>query len=203
MAENPADAIIGIYQRRAADFDADRARSLFEKSWLDRFLTLVPERGSVLDIGCGSGEPIAAYLMGQGRRVTGVDTAPAMIDVCRMRFPAGEWHIADMRGMALGKSFDGIIAWDSFFHLTHDDQRQMFDVFAAHAMPDTALMFTSGPEHGEALGALRNETLYHASLAPAEYRALLDARGFDVIAHTANDPDCGGHTVWLAQKRLY
>jgi hypothetical protein len=31
--------------------------------------------------------------------------------------------------------------------------------------------------------------------------ALLDANGFDVIEHTVRDPQCGGHTVWLAQAR--
>ena len=60
-------------------------------------------------------------------------------------------------------------------------------------------MFTSGPAHGEAIGSYRGEPLYHASLDAAEYRALFSANGFDVVAHVVEDPDCGGHTVWLAQ----
>jgi hypothetical protein len=37
-------------------------------------------------------------------------------------------------------------------------------------------MFNTGPEHGEAISTFtfKDEPLYHASLAPAEYRALLD-----------------------------
>jgi hypothetical protein len=62
-------------------------------------------------------------------------------------------------------------------------------------------MFTSGPSHGESVGSYCGEPLYHASLAPEEYRALLGENGFDVIAHKAEDPDCGGHTVWLARSR--
>ena len=23
--------------------------------------------------------------------------------------------------------------------------------------------------------------------------------GFDVVSHVVEDPDCGGHTIWLAQ----
>jgi hypothetical protein len=34
--------------------------------------------------------------------------------------------------LSLQRSFDGILAWDSFFHLNHDDQRRMFPVFRAH-----------------------------------------------------------------------
>ena len=64
-----------------------------------------------------------------------------------------------------------------------------------------ALLFTSGPRHGEAIGTFHGEPLYHGSLAAAEYRRLLNNNGFDVIANVAEDPDCGGHTVWLARMR--
>ena len=40
-----------------------------------------------------------------------------------------------MRELALGRKFSGILAWDSFFHLRHDDQRRMFPVFRQHAAP--------------------------------------------------------------------
>ena len=101
-----------------------------------------------------------------------------MIDVCRRHFPKQEWIVADMRKLALRRQFSGILAWDSFFHLCHDDQRQMFPIFRKHAAPDAALMFTSGPAHGEAVGSFGGEPLYHASLDPAEYRSLLDRTGF-------------------------
>jgi hypothetical protein len=74
----------------------------------------------------------------------------------------------------------------------------MFDVFARHAAPGAALMFTSGAEHGEATGALEGDPVYHASLAPEEYRELLANHGFRVISYVEEDPDCGEHTVWLA-----
>jgi ubiquinone/menaquinone biosynthesis C-methylase UbiE len=54
-----AERIIGLYQDRAAEWDAIRSRQLMEKAWLDRFVGLLPAGGSVLDIGCGMAEPIA------------------------------------------------------------------------------------------------------------------------------------------------
>lgn len=194
-----AERIVGLYRRHAHAFVRDRGRSLFEAPWLDRFRALMPQDASVLDIGCGTGEPLARYLTERGCRVTGIDAAPEMIALCRDRFPAGDWRVADMRALALGHTFDGLLAWDSFFHLDHDDQRRMLPVFRLHAVPRAALMFTSGPAHGEAIGAFEGEPLYHASLDPEEYRALLDAAGFEVVAHRSEDPDCGGHTVWLAR----
>jgi SAM-dependent methyltransferase len=195
-----ASGIIDLYQRNARDWTESRARNnLFEKPWLGRFRALLPPADPILDLGCGSAEPMAAYLIELGYPVVGVDSSQTMIDICRGRFPKQEWIVADMRQLALRRQFSGILAWDSFFHLCHDDQRRMFPVFREHAAPNTALMFTSGPAHGEAIGSLGGEPLYHASLDPAEYRSLLDRNGFRVVSHVVEDPDCGGHTIWLAQ----
>ena len=203
--DSPAERIVGLYERHALQFDRDRTRRLFERPWLDAFLALLPPGGTILDIGCGSGEPIARHCLAQGFAVTGVDASPTLIGLCRRRFPEADrqadWQVADMRGLDLGRRFHGLIAWDSFFHLAQDDQRGMFPVFARHADPGAALLFTSGPAQGEAIGTYQGEPLYHASLDPAEYRTLLAASGFVVVRHVAEDPECGGHTVWLARAR--
>jgi SAM-dependent methyltransferase len=196
----PSDTIIPLYDRHAQAYDRQRGRSLFEKSWLDAFAALLPDGGSVLDIGCGMGEPIARHLIARGFDVTGIDSSATLVAMARERFPQQTWVTADMRALSLGRVFDGLIAWDSFFHLTPDDQRAMFPVFRDHAAPRAALMFTSGPARGEAIGEFEGEPLYHASLDPDEYRALLMAHGFRVVSHVADDPTCNGHTVWLAQR---
>jgi SAM-dependent methyltransferase len=200
-AESAGD-IVALYERRALDWAGDRARQKFfvEKDWLDRFLALTAPGETVLDLGCGPGKPMAAYLLEQGRDVCGVDSSPSMIALARSTFPDREWIVADMRTLDLGRRFAGILAWDSFFHLSHDDQRRMFAAFRDHAAPGAPLMFTSGPRHGEAIGRLCGEPLYHASLSPDEYRELVAAHGFDVVERRLEDPDCGGHSVWLAQR---
>jgi SAM-dependent methyltransferase len=162
---------------------------------------LLPPCPAVLDIGCGSGEPTARYLAERGCKVTGVDSAPEMIAICQDALPQESWGVADMRNLSLGRSFDGILAWDSLFHLCQDDQRQMFPIFRSHAASRAALMFTSGPGHGESIGTFEGEPLYHASLDGAEYWVLLDENGFAVVAYTVEDPACGRLTVWLAQRR--
>lgn len=200
MSEH-AERIVGLYQRHALAFDKARGKSLFERPWLERFRMLLPPGATILDIGCGSGEPIARHFIEAGHAVTGIDASPRLIGLCEERFPRQDWRVADMRSLALGRRFGGLIAWDSFFHLTPEDQRGMFPVFAAHAAPGAALIFTSGPAEGEAIGSFEGEPLYHGSLGPDEYRARLDESGFDVVAHVTEDPGCGGHTIWLAKFR--
>jgi SAM-dependent methyltransferase len=196
-----ADRIIDLYQRKAQQWIRDRGlhNSLFERSWLDRFRALLPLAAPILDIGCGSAEPISRYFIENRHRVTGVDSSAALIEFCRARFPEQAWIVADMRELALKRKFGGILAWDSFFHLCPDDQRCMFPIFREHAAPQAALMFTSGPAYGEAVGSFEGEPLYHASLDPAEYRLLLSQNGFRMVSHVIEDPSCGFHTIWLAQ----
>jgi trans-aconitate methyltransferase len=130
--------------------------------------------------------------------VLGVDASAAMLDIASKRFPGTRFLSGDMRALQLARSFDAIIAWHSLFHLAPADQRAMFQTFARHLHPGGLLMFTSGSEAGEVWSENGGEALYHASLAEAEYRSLLAAHGFQVLRHAADDPACGGATVWIA-----
>jgi SAM-dependent methyltransferase len=196
-----ADNIIGLYQRHGLAWAQDRGNRLVEAAWLDRFRALLPAQASILDLGCGSAEPIGRYLIEHGCRLTGIDSSPPLIELCQRTFPSEDWRVADMRELSIERMFNGILAWDSFFHLCPEDQRQMYPIFRKHAAPRAALMFTSGPSQGVAVGSFASEPLYHASLDPDEYRALLDKHGFDVVDHVIEDPACGGRTVWLGQRR--
>jgi SAM-dependent methyltransferase len=198
---DPAAGVIGLYRRHGLAWAADRGEAPgAEAAWLARFMALLPAGGSVLDIGCGSGAPIAAALAVAGFAVTGLDSSPPLLGLARARLPGATWIDGDMREMALGRRFDGLIAWDSLFHLDHDAQRAMFGRLAAHAAPGAALMFTSGPAHGVAIGRYGGEPLFHASLDAAEYRVLLGMAGFAVLGHRAEDPAAGGRTAWLARR---
>lgn len=193
--------ILSIYERHGAAWAGLRGTTLGpERGWMERFQRALEPGAAVLDLGCGPGRPIAAWLRAQGHPLCGVDAAEAMLAICRREQPDGEWIRADMRGLDLGRRFGGVLAWDSFFHLAPMDQRAMFAVFARHAAPGAALLFSSGPRAGEAVGALEGEPLYHASLDPDEYRGLLAVHGFGLLDHAAEDASAGGHTAWLARR---
>lgn len=189
-----------VYQRNAARFDAERSKSLFERAWLEAFLTGLPPDAQLLDLGCGSGDPIAAYFLDRGYKVTGLDGAPAMLDLARAKLPAGDWRLGDMRDLNLPERFHGILGWNSFFHLTRPDQRALLPRLAAHLKPAGKLMLTVGPSDGEVDGQVGGDTVYHASLSPVEYRETLAANGLKVESFVIDDPDCLGHTVLLARK---
>lgn len=192
------DDILPTYERVAKGFARSRDRTLYERRWLDRALGYAPGR-KVLDLGCGPGLPIAAYLNDRRADVTGVDGAATMVALFRQNLPHARVLHRDMRGLDLGEDFDMILAWNSFFHLSVEDQRDMFATFAAHARPRAVLLMTTGPEAGEAIGQVEGQNVYHASLSPDDYRELLEGQGFEVLAFTPEDPDCNGHSVWMAR----
>jgi 2-polyprenyl-3-methyl-5-hydroxy-6-metoxy-1,4-benzoquinol methylase len=70
-----ADRIIGHYERHAMAWDEDRSRGAWnDKPWLDRFIAMLAKGASVLDLGCGSGNPVARHMAAQGLRITGVES---------------------------------------------------------------------------------------------------------------------------------
>ncbi len=162
------DKVYKSYEIIAEWYDKHRSRDLFEKSYLDMAISYLKPGAKVLDQGCGMGEPIAKYFIDNGFLVTGVDGSQKQIDLSRSRFPESIFIVKDMRNIDLGEKFDCVIAWDSFFHLSQDDQRAMFQTFKQHLNEYGILLFTSGPDAGEVWSDNGGESLYHASLSPDE-----------------------------------
>src|SRR6202012_3825538 len=99
------------YERHALSWDADRrAADWTDNTFIERFLRELPGGASVLDLGCGGGGPVARPMVARGFRVTGVDSSATLVSLCQNRMPDQEWIVADMRSLALGRRFRGILA---------------------------------------------------------------------------------------------
>ncbi len=193
-----ANAIIDLYDRRSDDWIADRGvvPTRADRTWLDRFAAHLVPGDPVLDVGCGSGRPMAAALLERGFLVTGVDSSARLIAHAAGDLPTGRFVQADMRTLDLGETFAGIIAWHSLFHLSPSDQRIALPRLLAHAAPRATIMFSSGPREDVVVGAWRGEPLYHGSLGPQEYESLLTSQGFVVESGVWAD----NGSVWLAHR---
>ncbi|MGR3662767.1 MAG: class I SAM-dependent methyltransferase [Paracoccaceae bacterium] len=116
--------------------------------WADDFAVctrMAEAAGSVLDLGCGTGELAAA--LGQGRIVAGVDPAAAMLDVARVR-PGGDevtWVVGDARTVRLGQRFDLIVLTGHVFQvfMTAADQQAVIETIAAHLSEGGRFIFDS------------------------------------------------------------
>lgn len=85
-------------------YDADHAYMRF----------LIPPGASVLEIGCGDGQLLAAL---KPARAVGLDFSPEMIGVAREKHPAFEWHLANAEDpealQHLSGTFDYIVISDT------------------------------------------------------------------------------------------
>ncbi len=189
-----------VYESNASGWDRHRHKILIERDWFDRFFRRLPAGGSILDLGCGAGDPLAGYILENGFKLTGLDYSLPMLDLARQRYPAATWMQGDMRSLRFDHTFDGVFSWDGSFHLTRDEQRQLLTDLALLVNPGGALMLTVGHADGEVLGIVEGKHVYHSSLDPGEYRDRLEALGFHDIVFVAEDPACDGHSVLLASK---
>lgn len=84
-------------------------KSVFDRIGISRGTRL-------LDVGCGAGR--AAQLAAElGAQVSGIDAAPALIEIARERLPRGDFRVGDMDELPYtDASFDVVTGFNSFQH---------------------------------------------------------------------------------------
>jgi SAM-dependent methyltransferase len=110
------DTLAEVY---AADIDENPYNALYERPGIISLLP--PVRGlDVLDAGCGSGQ-LAAWLAGQGARVTGIDAAPGMVRLAAARVPGATFSVADLGApLAVGDGAFDLVVSSLVLHYLRD-----------------------------------------------------------------------------------
>lgn len=151
---------------------------LFKLPQLLNVLPAGPPLRRVLEIGCATGELIAA--MPAAQRV-GLDISAANIAAARARFPEIEFHCGDFRGAGLS-GFDAVILSDVLEHVPDDaaflrDAAQLGDLVLVNLpLEDNWLNDRRAYGPNDVSGHLRRYAL-------ADGLALFERAGLDVIAH--------------------
>ncbi|HWT96646.1 MAG TPA: class I SAM-dependent methyltransferase [Terriglobales bacterium] len=104
-----------------------------------------PAPQTILDLGCGTGL-LTKALAQRGHQVTGVDPAPAMLEIARHPpLLNAQWLCADARELDLGIRFDRVIASGHVFQvfLTAADRLAFLRTAARHLKPQGRLIFDS------------------------------------------------------------
>ncbi|WP_435258211.1 class I SAM-dependent DNA methyltransferase [Thioclava sp. FR2] len=135
-----------VYDASAHAWDVERQGRFPERFLIQRLVAGLPRGAAVLDLGCGSGQPIAAFLAEQGFLVTGVDFSARMLALAAARLPAQRFVRQDMRMLSLGQRFQAVVAWDSFFHLWASEQLVLIPRIAEHLCAGGLFLFTCGPD---------------------------------------------------------
>jgi 2-polyprenyl-3-methyl-5-hydroxy-6-metoxy-1,4-benzoquinol methylase len=113
------------YNAIASSWDAAR-HSFYgrERYYLDIFLEGLPVPSRILDLGCGTGRPMAEYILSRGHDLTGVDQASKLLEFAVRRFPQGNWIESRIQDFESTEHFAGVVCWDALFHI----ERSLHDV---------------------------------------------------------------------------
>jgi SAM-dependent methyltransferase len=196
------------YDRIAPSWDA--ARSAFfgrERSYLDTLLADLPVPSSVLDLGCGTGRPMAEYVLACGHRLTGVDQATALLSIARERFPQARWIESAIETFRSDECHAAVICWDALFHIPRGIHREILSNAIATLRPGGRLMITvGGSEHPPFVDTMFGESFHYDSLAPKAAVALIQDLGMrTLVTEFMNEPTGGrdkGRFAIVAQKRI-
>ncbi|RZB36208.1 MAG: hypothetical protein SRB2_02367 [Desulfobacteraceae bacterium Eth-SRB2] len=102
------------------------------------FRFLVPERLSILELGCGTGDLLNAL---KPKRGVGIDFSSEMVRIARERYPNIEFHTTDIEKIeGWGETFDVLIISDVVGHLM--DIEETFRQLHIFCRPDTRLIIS-------------------------------------------------------------
>lgn len=145
LVKNTYNKIAGAYTRRYGN-------SQFLLKNVDRFAEKLPNGGSVLDVGCGSGRA-SKLLYEKGFSVVGIDFSEKMLSLARKRVQGASFALMDVRSPSFpDEHFDGVWANFAIIHIPQSETVPTLREWNRVLKPGGVLFITtSAGEHWEGI----------------------------------------------------
>ncbi|ADB38218.1 class I SAM-dependent methyltransferase [Spirosoma linguale] len=167
------------YEEIAARFIMTRTQAIGSSSVRDWAKTL-PPNATVLDLGCGSGMPIAKLLLEEGMNVYGLDASPTMIQTFQLNFPALPAACEGVEdSLFFNRHFEAIIAWGLLFILPMEVQQLVLQKAAAALPTGGKLLFTAPAQAAKWTDMMTGQE--SISLGAEQYKLLLAASALILV----------------------
>ena len=169
------------------------------------FSFFIPTGRSVIEIGCGAGQLLAALKPARG---VGIDLSPNMVRVARERYPQLDFRVDDLEDLQINETFDYVVISDLLGFL-YDVQRSLANLRRV-CTPRTRIMishynFLWEPvlNAGEHLGLKARQPIQNW-LGTGDVVNLLDLAGFEVVRKASRQLLPKGIPLlsWLANRFL-
>lgn len=179
-------------------------------AYVDRVLEGLPPGAKVLDLGCGTGQPIASYIARRGYRVIGVDQSREMLRFARQVIPEAEFIQADMVSVEFNQSFDAAIAWDSMFHVQRNHHAAIYRNVASCLETGARVLFSVGGSDSETddpekpgegfTSEMFGHSFFYSGWPVSVARKLIEAADLEIELWEVDDPTSRGHIAVIARK---
>ncbi len=195
------------YDQIADQWWQERQWSL-DKNAIDQAIPYIRSAGKILDVGCGSGKPIAEYLLSRGFDVYGVDISERQLHYAQQIISKERLWQGDIRTWQIPLKFDGIICWFALFHVHADEHATILKKFYDCLNPQGIILMTmadtAGPQGDYQIvddqsikSIMFGQEFYYSGHSVSENLKLIKAAGFQIIDEYCDQP---GNQVILAQK---
>jgi ubiquinone/menaquinone biosynthesis C-methylase UbiE len=117
VVEQGYDRVAHEYARLEGESEWPRMR------WVRKLLKVLEPSSSVLDLGCGSGDP-ADVEISKEHKVTGIDISQTQINLARQNVPTGHFLHGDAGSVEFPPtSFDAVISFYTLEHIPREEHR--------------------------------------------------------------------------------
>lgn len=175
--------------------------TLRTQKYITKFLKLLGKQSLVLDIGCGSGDPVSGQVINSGHLLTGIDISSKQIIVARKRFPTGNFLVKDMLSLKVREyRVDAIISFYALFHVPRIKHREMLQIWSTFLPKNGLLLLSMGDRDFEGFHELCGERVWSSHFGPSINRELLRAAGFVVDFEEMDISGNERHQILLAHK---
>lgn len=166
---------------------------------LERFADLIPAGNTVLDVGCGAGLPVDAYLVKRGYAVHGLDLSETMIDLARSNVPKATYEIRDMSELRSGDyRVGGIVSMYAIFHTPREQHQVLLEQFASFMPDGGALLITMGSTEWEGAEEFHGAEMYWSHFGAETNRKLVENAGFRVVVDEIDTSADEAHQIIIA-----
>lgn len=170
------------YESSACDY-ARNVEDLHPHKEAERFLSLIPSGGSIIDIGCGSGRDVKKF-SDRGFRVTGIDFSPSMIEIAKSNAPKATFQTVDMHSLNLEEIFDAAWANASLLHIPKSHLPKILEQIY-NILNDNGLFYIKmkkGTHEGIEID-IRYDNLpkFYSYFEEKELKEVLREAGFDLL----------------------
>lgn len=123
------------YNRIAEAWHNDHTADDWWIEGTNTFLSMLPQGGTVLDVGCGSGSK-TKYISERGCTVTGIDFSEKLLEIAREEAPMAKFALLPMENLEqLNEKFDGVFVQASLLHIPKNEAADVVKKMAEHLNP--------------------------------------------------------------------